>query len=113
MKKEIGFVAVGQAGGNIGSLLEEKGFNDLYLNTSAEDLSTLVNAKHKYHIKGGEGCNKDRDKAMSLLAKDYDKIIEEINTKVPEKMVFVIFSIINTNIYNVIFTIWIINISSK
>ena len=92
MKNEIGFVAVGQAGGNIGSLLEEKGFNVLYLNTSAEDLSTLGSAKHKYHIEGGEGCNKDRDKAMSLLAKDYDKIISEIRTKVPEKIVFVIFS---------------------
>lgn len=92
MKKEIGFVAVGQAGGNIGNLLEEKGFNVLYLNTSAEDLSTLASAKHKYHIKGGEGCNKDREKAMGLLAKDYEKIIEEIKNKVPEKMVFVIFS---------------------
>ena len=92
MKKEIGFVAVGQAGGNIGSVLEEKGFNVLYLNTSAEDLSTLENAKYKYHIEGGEGCHKDRDKAKTLFARDFDKILEEIKTKVPEKIVFVIFS---------------------
>ena len=92
MKKEIGFVAVGQAGGNIGSVLEEKGFNVLYLNTSAEDLSTLEKAKYKYHIEGGEGCHKDRDKAKTLFARDFDKILEEIKTKVPEKIVFVIFS---------------------
>lgn len=92
MKKEIGFVAVGQAGGNIGSVLEEKGFNVLYLNTSEEDLATLDKAKHKYHIKGGEGCHKDRAVAKTLLAKDYDKILEEIENKVPEKIVFVLFS---------------------
>ena len=92
MKKEIGFVAVGQAGGNIGSVLEEKGFNVFYLNTSEEDLSTLEKAKHKYHIQGGEGCHKDRDKAKTLLAKDFDKIFDEIESKVPEKIVFVIFS---------------------
>lgn len=92
MKKEIGFVAVGQAGGNIGSVLEEKGFNVFYLNTSEEDLSTLEMAKHKYHIKSGEGCHKDRDKAKTLFARDFEKILEEIQTKVPEKIVFVIFS---------------------
>ena len=47
MKEKIAFVAIGQAGGNIGQLLEEKGFNVLYLNTSEEDLATLDMAKHK------------------------------------------------------------------
>lgn len=92
MKHEIGFVAVGQAGGNIGSVLEDRGFNVFYLNTSSEDLSTLEKAKHKYHVKDGEGCHKDRNKAKTLLARDLDKIMAEIKNKVPEKMVFVIFS---------------------
>lgn len=92
MKNEIGFVAVGQAGGNIGSVLEDKGFHVLYLNTSEEDLATLENAKHKYHIKGGEGCHKDRDVAKTLLAKDFDKVLAEIESKVQEKIVFVLFS---------------------
>ena len=41
MKNKIAFVAVGQAGGNIGQLFEDRGFNVLYINTSQEDLDTL------------------------------------------------------------------------
>ena len=33
MKKRVGFIAVGQAGGNIGSALEKNGWNVLFLNT--------------------------------------------------------------------------------
>ena len=66
MKNKIAFVAVGQAGGNIGQLFEDRGFNVLYINTSQEDLDTLEHAKYKYHIPGGEGCNKNRRKANSL-----------------------------------------------
>ena len=44
MKKKISFIAVGQAGGNIGQLFEEKGFPVLYVNTSQEDLDTLENS---------------------------------------------------------------------
>ena len=57
MKNKIAFVAVGQAGGNIGRLFEQKGFSVLYVNTSQEDLDTLDHAKFKHHITGGEGCN--------------------------------------------------------
>ncbi len=41
-------MAIGQAGGNIGRLLEEKGFTVLFINTSKEDLDTLDNSKFKY-----------------------------------------------------------------
>ena len=68
MKNEIGFVCIGQAGGNIGNLFDELGFNVLYINTSQEDLDTLKGAKHVYHIPGGEGCSKNRDKAKGVLA---------------------------------------------
>ena len=54
MKNKIAFVAVGQAGGNIGQLFEQKGYNVLYINTSQEDLDTLEKAKFKYHIPNGE-----------------------------------------------------------
>lgn len=92
MKNKIAFVAVGQAGGNIGQLFEGKGFNVLYINTSQEDLDTLENAKYKYHIPGGEGCNKDRRKAKQLVIDDFDRIAAEIEAKIKAELIFVIFA---------------------
>ncbi|MCI8993137.1 MAG: hypothetical protein HFG80_10545 [Eubacterium sp.] len=92
MNKKVSFAAVGQAAGNIGCLLEEKGYSVIYINTSQEDLDTLENAKFKYHIPGGEGCNKDRHKAKQLVIDDFDNIAGEIESKVKADMLFVIFA---------------------
>ncbi len=92
MKKKIAFIAIGQAGGNIGQLFEERGFSVLYLNTSEEDLSTLSGAKFKYHITGGEGCNKDRKKAKQLVIEDYDQIAAEMDAKLAAEIIFVVFA---------------------
>lgn len=92
MRKKIGFVAIGQAGGNIGKLFEDKGFSVLYLNTSQEDLRTIRNAKYTYHIAGGEGCNKDRAKAKRLVEDDFDNISREVYEKMDVSMVYVIFA---------------------
>lgn len=92
MKNKIAFIAVGQAGGNIGQLFEEKGYTVLYINTSREDLDTLEHAKFKYHIPGGEGCNKDRKKAKQLVIKDFDNIAAEIEAKIKADLFFVIFA---------------------
>ena len=79
MKKEIGFVAIGQAGGNVGRLFEKMGYTVLYINTSEEDLKTLPDAAHKYHLEGGDGCNKDRAKAKKLLAQNIDRVMKEVS----------------------------------
>lgn len=92
MRNKISFVAVGQAAGNIGRLLERKGYAVLYVNTSREDLDTLEDAKFKYHIPHGEGCNKDRRKAKRLVIDDFDSIAAEIDSKVRAEMLFVIFA---------------------
>lgn len=92
MKEKISFVAVGQAAGNIGRLFERKGYAVLYVNTSREDLDTLEDAKFKYHIPNGEGCNKDRRKAKQLVIDDFDNIAAEIDSKVRADMIFVIFA---------------------
>ena len=88
----MAFVCIGQAAGNIGLLFEEKGYNVLYINTSSEDLALLKNAKHVYHVPNGEGCAKDRDKAKYHLANDIDHLLDLIETKVPQKNVFVVFA---------------------
>ena len=92
MKSDIGFIAIGQGGGNIGVLLAQKGYNVLCINTSTEDLNTLSGAKHIYHIKGGAGCNKDRDKAKALIAEDSNSLISKITQTIQEEFVFVIFT---------------------
>jgi len=92
MKKRIGFIAIGQAGGNIGRLLEQRGYTVLYLNTSQEDLSTLKDAKFTYHIKGGDGSNRDRTKAKQLIIQDFDAIEQQISEKIGTDFLFVIFS---------------------
>ena len=92
MYNKIGFVAVGQAGGNIGRLLEKRSFSVLYMNTSLEDLATLKDVKYKYHITGGEGCNKDRKKAKQLVIDDFDNIFNKIKDTLKVEMIFVIFA---------------------
>ena len=92
MIDKIGFVAVGQAGGNIGRLFEAKGFKVLYLNTSREDLDTLKGVKYVHHIAGGEGCNKDRNKAKQLVIDDFENVSREIYEKLDVSIIFVIFS---------------------
>ncbi len=92
MKNKIGFIAIGQAGGNIGRLLEEKGYSVLFVNTSKEDLDTLRDVKHRYHIPGGEGCNKDRHKAKKLVVDNYDTLSKEIAEKINRDILFVVFS---------------------
>ncbi len=92
MNNKIGFVAIGQAGGNIGQLLEKRGYSVLYLNTSKEDLDTIKDGKYKYHITGGEGCNKDRKKAKQLIIDDFNNILAKIDDTVKTDMLFVIFS---------------------
>lgn len=92
MNSKIGFIAVGQAGGNIGQLLEAAGYPVLYLNTSKEDLDTLKNAKHKYHIAGGEGCNKDRNKAKQLVIDDFDNIAAKIDEILNCEILFAVFA---------------------
>lgn len=92
MKEKIAFIAVGQAAGNIGSLFERKGYTIIYLNTSQEDLDTLIEAKHKYHINGGEGCNKDRQKSKQLVIEDFDNIVSKIEEIILQAFVMVIFS---------------------
>lgn len=92
MKDKIGFLAIGQAGGNIGKIFEEKGYTVLYINTSQEDLDTLSKAKFKYHITGGEGCNRDRHKAKQLVIEDYDNIAQEIDNKIKTDIIYCIFA---------------------
>lgn len=85
IKKKCGFLAIGAYGGNQCLPFYKKGYPCLFINTALPDLNSLteVDEKHKYHISGGEGCNKDRKKSKEIFRKDIDNIINEIKDKLP------------------------------
>lgn len=90
--KDISFIGVGQAGGNIVQLFEQEGYPAMYINTSQEDLNTLKDSKYVYHITNGEGANKDRDKAKQLVIDDYDNIAAMVDKILDSEILFVVFS---------------------
>lgn len=92
MKNSIGFLGIGQAGSNIALGFERLGYNTAYLNTSKEDLDSLKYAKHKIHIKGGEGASKNRQAVLQLAAESIDNILENITSILTQEYIVLIFS---------------------
>ena len=85
VKKKSGFLAIGAYGGNQCVPFYKKGYSALFVNTALQDLDSLtdVDDKYKYHIPGGEGCNKDRGKSKAIFKKDIDNIVNQIKEKMP------------------------------
>ncbi len=94
MKEKIGFIAVGQAGGNIGKLLKTNGFDVVFLNSSKGDLDTLnIDEDKKYHISEGLGCAKDRKVAKQVAKNDFKNINEFIQKGLNDKeLYYILFS---------------------
>lgn len=85
VKRKSGILSIGAGGGNVGTPFYLAGYPSLFVNSAKLDLDSLteVEEKYKYHIPGGEGCNKDRKKSKELFRKDIDNIINEIKEKMP------------------------------
>lgn len=85
VKRKCGILAIGAGGGNVATPFYKAGYPSLFVNSARLDLDSLteVDEKYKYHIPGGEGCNKDRKKSKELFRKDIDNIINEIKEKLP------------------------------
>lgn len=92
MKNQIGFLGIGQGGSNVALEFERLGYSCAYLNTSKEDLDSLKYAKHKIHIKGGEGASKDRKAVLRLAAESIDDILSDVTSVLPQEYIFVLFS---------------------
>lgn len=92
MKERMLFVCIGQGGGNIGQLFENKGYNCLFINTAYDDLKTL-DGKHKLHITGTFGCNRDRKKALKYLKEGYNAIVNAIESRFPQQdLIYLVFT---------------------
>lgn len=85
VKNKCGVLALGAGGGNVGVKFYLAHYPTLFVNSAKLDLDSLteVDEKYKYHIQGGEGCNKDRKKSKELFRKDIDNIVNEIKEKLP------------------------------
>lgn len=92
MKSSVGFLGIGQAGSNIALGFERLGYNVAYLNTSKEDLDSLKYAKHKIHIRGGEGASKNRKAVLQLAAESIDNILGDITSILTQEYIVLIFS---------------------
>lgn len=91
MREQFGILGLGQCGGNIASLFEQKQYTTVYLNTSQEDLNAIKGV-HKIHINGADGAAKDRRKVLRLATESFQDIIEKINSIVTQKYILVLFS---------------------
>lgn len=85
IKGKCGFLGIGAYGGNQVLPFYKAGYPSLFINTAHSDLDSLkdVDETHKFHLSGGEGCNKDRKKSKNLIKKNLDAIINEIKEKMP------------------------------
>lgn len=91
MREQFGILGLGQCGGNIASLFEQKQYTTVYLNTSKEDLNAIKGI-HKIHIDGADGAAKDRRKVLQLATESFQGIIEKINGILTQKYILVLFS---------------------
>lgn len=92
MKEQFGVIGLGQAGGNIANLFENKEYNTIYVNTSQEDLNTIKGV-HKLHITGADGAAKDRRKVLQLAMESFGDIVQKIENVIAQRYVLVIFSV--------------------
>ena len=91
MREQFGILGLGQCGGNIATLFEQKQYTTVYLNTSKEDLNAIKGV-HKIHIDGADGAAKDRRKVLQLATESFHSIVEKINSILTQKYILVVFS---------------------
>lgn len=85
IKRKCGFLAIGAGGGNVCVPFYKANYPTLFINSAKLDLESLTEVEEelKYHIPGGEGCNKNRKKSKELFRKDIDNIVNKIKEKLP------------------------------
>lgn len=95
MKERILFECVGQAGGNIGQLLLDRGYICHFINSSLDDLNAIdVKDNYKFHIPNAQGCSKDRKKAMRFAKEYYPLMMDTINRRFAmQDIVYFVFSL--------------------
>ena len=91
MREQFGVIGLGQAGGNIANLFENKVYNTVYVNTSLEDLNTIKGV-HKLHIAGADGAAKDRKRVLQLAMESFGDIVQKIENIITQEYIIVVYS---------------------
>lgn len=92
LQSMIRFLAVGAAGANVTQMLERRGFKTYYINLAQQDLD-LISSPNKYHIPGGEGASKNRQKAKTVLSQCVEEVVELLEKQIPEQYIFIVYSL--------------------
>ncbi|MGL6174913.1 MAG: hypothetical protein ACRC1P_09950 [Cellulosilyticaceae bacterium] len=92
---QIGFIGIGEGGGNICRKLHDVGFkNVFYINSAMKDLKKIdATAENSYHIPAALGCARNRDLAKQYVKENYDIILSHVQQKMSNlKIVYLVFS---------------------
>lgn len=92
--RNIGFLAVGAAGGNIAEVADIAGYRAAVMNTAQDDLDAITTVTNKFKIGISEGCGKDRNIAKEEVRRSYREIVEFVKNTFDSsiEMIYVCFS---------------------
>lgn len=93
----LSVLGIGQAGGNLGSLFAERGYNVGIINYSQADLSTCSNIDEHLRLRiiGSEGVGRDRGEAIKLMNNNWESclsFVKENFSQPSTEMILVVFS---------------------
>lgn len=80
MSVKVGFLGIGQCGGNIADIAYQRGFPAYAINTAKEDLYALSFKHNKMQVGNTGGAAKDRKVAINELKKTYPQILENVQS---------------------------------
>lgn len=93
MKDNFSLLGVGACGGNQVAAFKKYGMNSFYINSALEDLKSLGDDIHYYHLDGANGCHKNRNVSKDYLAQNYEDVLKNIERYLTGKYIFLFGSI--------------------
>ena len=89
--RNLAFLGLGQAGGNICNTAMKYGFYSAAINYSARDLESLDLVEDKLHMYGSEGVGKERGEAIRLMNSNWDLAINFVKQHFSHPSIDIIF----------------------
>ena len=87
----IGFIGLGAAGGNMVDEASLKGIPSVAINYSQKDLDSLEHVENRLKLLGSEGAGKNRDEAIRLMERNWERSINFVKEHLSSPSIEVIF----------------------